>query len=442
VAISTTLYVESSPVIEIVDFVRRHSPDTLVVVGGPHILTLCSSPHLQAQDVLLQRMGADVFINEAQGEQTFARLLTELRKGGEMNLSEVPNLVCRPGLVISPDDSAEGKPPRFLRTKRETENNDMDAEATDWSLLPRELYSPTATMVLSRSCPFNCSFCRYPALAGPFKTVGVETVRREMRQFRDAGVTTLILFDDTPNAPLPRFKAILRMMIEEDLNFRWFSNLRCTNMDPEAYDLMGRSGCQGVFLGIESGDQRILDNMNKRTNIEAYRSGMRRLKDLGILTYASFIVGFPGETAETLENTIRFIEETKPDYYQVHVYYHSKSVPLQEQAGRFGLVGSDYTWSHSTMDWKGACDAADTVRRRVTHSIVGTSYLSTFWMIGYLLGKGVSMEHVHRFMALCAPLLIHNAESWAAETEEDAVLSPELLDVARLMADDLGKAKA
>jgi len=254
-------------------------------------------------------------------------------------------------------------------------------------------------------------------------------------------VTTVILFDDTPNVPLPRFKAVMRMMVEEGFGFRWFSNLRCTNMDEEAYELMGRSGCLGVFLGIESGDQRILDNMNKQARIDAYRHGMKRLRELGILTYTSFIVGFPGETAETLESTIRFIEETRPDYYQVHVYYHSKSVPLQEQASAFRLQGSDYSWTHATMGWKDACDAADLVRRRIKHSIVGTSYLSTFWMIGYLLGKGVSMEHIRRFMALCAPLLIHNAESWAAETEQDAVLSPELLDVGRLMARDIDRAK-
>jgi p-methyltransferase len=166
---------------------------------------------------------------------------------------------------------------------------------------------------------------------------------------------------------------------------------------------------------------------------------MRRLRELGILTYTSFIVGFPGETAETLDSTIRFIEETRPDYYQVHVYYHSKSVPLQEQAARFGLQGSDYSWAHRTMTWKDACDAADMVRRKVKHSIVGTSYLSTFWMIGYLLGKGVSMEHIRSFMALCAPLLIHNAESWALETEEDAAISPELLGIGRLIAKDLDR---
>jgi p-methyltransferase len=203
---------------------------------------------------------------------------------------------------------------------------------------------------------------------------------------------------------------------------------------------MGRSGCQGVFLGIESGDQRILDNMNKQARIEAYREGMKRLHDLGILTYTSFIVGFPGETQETLENTIKFIDETRPDYYQVHVYYHSKSVPLQEQAARFGLQGSDYSWTHNTMNWQGACDAADLVRRRITHSIVGTSYLSTFWMIGYLLGKGVAMENIREFMALCAPLLIHNAESWATPAAESP-LAPELLEVGRRMAEDMDKAQ-
>ena len=441
VAITTTLYVESDPIVEIVKFIRRHSPETVIIAGGPYILSLCSLPHLPTQEYLLQGLGADVYIHDAQGETTLSRLLHELRRGPAQDLSRIPNLIYRQdcaGHGARAEKSAAA--PSFVRTPRVIEDNDIDGDATDWQRIPPSLCAPTAQLIMSRSCPFRCTFCRYPAIAGPWKVMSVDAVERQMRQLHAAGTRTLILFDDTPNVPLPRFKQILNMMLRNRFAFGWFSNLRCADADPEAYDLMKASGCQGVFLGLESGDQGILDNMNKRATVEQYREGIRQLKSRGILTYASFIVGFPGETQATARNTVRFIAETQPDYYQVHVYYHSRNVPIQLQAARFGLRGSDYSWRHATMDWQAACDAADWMRGTVQGSVVGTSYLSTFWMLGYLYGKGVTLEHIREFMAQCQPVLLRNADTQASRGACVEPLAPEILAAARHMAADMAAA--
>src|SRR5580692_8915848 len=77
-----------------------------------------------------------------------------------------------------------------------------------------------------------------------------------------------VFVDDTFNVPLPRFKKLLRMMIDKAWGFEWISFFRCSNADEEAFDLMARSGCIGVFLGIESGDQTILEYMDKHAKVE------------------------------------------------------------------------------------------------------------------------------------------------------------------------------
>ena len=451
VAITTTLYVESDPIVEIVRFIREHNAETTIIAGGPYILNICSSPRFLAQELLLRGIGADIYVHEAQGEATLARLLHALREPRGPDLRSIPNLIYRANLAAKPSRAApaeQGTPPEtsggpeFVGTPRQVEDNDLDACAVDWRLLPRDLCAPTAQMILSRSCPFHCSFCRFPAVAGPWKVASVATAECQMQQLCDAGARVLILYDDTPNIPLPQFKQMLAMMVRNRFGFSWFSNFRCANADAETYDLMQASGCKGVFLGIESGDQTILNNMNKKASLDKYREGIARLKRNQILTYASFILGFPGETGETAERTARFLEETQPDYYQMHVYYHSKSVPIQLEAARFGLIGSDYSWRHATMDWQEACDTVDRLRRSIQGPIIGTSYLSTFWMIGYLLGKGIRMPHIRRFMELCRPVLLRNAGARNSADIRQEPLAPELLSAARQMAADMDPAQA
>ncbi|MBN1557906.1 MAG: radical SAM protein, partial [Lentisphaerae bacterium] len=334
VAVTTTFYVENEPIKEVVRFVRAHSPGSRVVVGGPYILNLCSLSRPAAQDRVLAELGADIYVHDAQGEAALEKVLRVTAAGTE-RFEDIPNLIVR-----GPRDGKDA----FSRTPREPEDNDMDADAIDWSLLPSALVAPTALIMLSRSCAFRCSFCRYPALAGPLRLAGVETVERQLRRLHEAGTRTLIFTDDTPNVPVKRFKALLGMMIDNGFDFAWFSNLRCADADAETYDLLKAAGCRGVFLGIESGEQRILDAMNKQATVEDYRAGIRELKARGILTYTSFIVGFPGETDESVRKTMDFIRETRPDYFQVHVYYHSRYVPIQERAREFGLRGGDYSW--------------------------------------------------------------------------------------------------
>ena len=113
------------------------------------------------------------------------------------------------------------------------------------------------------------------------------------------------------------------MMIANNFKYKWFSYFRCSNADDEAFDLIKESGCKALFLGIESGNQSMLDNMNKHATVQEFKEGIRKLKEREIFTYASFVVGFPGENRETVQDTIRFIEETQPDGYEAEIYFHS-----------------------------------------------------------------------------------------------------------------------
>jgi p-methyltransferase len=265
-------------------------------------------------------------------------------------------------------------------------------------------------------------------LAGPLTLTSLPAVEFELKQLHEAGVSNVMFIDDTFNVPLRRFKLILKMMIANRFNFNWFSFFRCAESDDECFDLMRESGCKGVFLGIESGDQDILNGMNKHAAIERYKYGIGKLNEYGIMNFASFIIGFPGETRQSVQNTIDFIEETRPTFYRAEVYFHSDNFPIEKEADKYGLRGGGYSWSHRSMDWKTACDMVDLVYRTVRGSVICPLYMFDFWSMPYLFGQGISLERLREFGRISQRLLLMDLEPLADDDEaRRAAIYDELL---------------
>ena len=415
VALTTTFYFESSPIAHLVKFVREHSPDTKIIVGGPHIFHLGSDFPAAIQDQMLSEMGADIYVLDSQGELTLSRICAALRE-------PKPDLGAVPNLIYTRDNRS------FERTPREIENNDMDEGSIDWRGFSSDLLVPSVQLRTARSCAYKCAFCRYPVIAGDLNLMSLATIERELCSLKEIGVTHLLFIDDTFNIPKNRFKDLCRMMIDRDFGFRWYSYFRCANADDEVFDLAARSGCTGVFLGIESGDDRMLKEMHKTATTDKYRYGLAKLREHGIFSYASFIVGFPGETEESAENTLSFIDEVQPTFYCLESYFHDKKVPIAARAEEFGLTGASYAWKHDTMDWRRAAELVSAGYHRITGSIPVPLYCFDLWTIGYLMGQGLSRESIERFLRLAAEMLLTGMEE---ETPSTAHFEPRLADALR-----------
>jgi len=398
VAITTTFYVVNLPVNEMVEFIRQHNPKVKIVVGGP----LISNHYRNYRDefkTAVDDIGADIYVIEGQGELTLSQVVGCLKSGGD--LSTIPNIVYY-----------ENKDLR--RTKVTPENNSLDDNVIDWRGFPDEHLGPTIQTRTARSCAFKCSFCNYPTRAGALSLASLDTIERELDSMRELGsVQNAVFIDDTFNVPFPRFKEICRMMIRKKYNFNWFSYFRCSNSDEEAIGLMAESGCKGVFLGVESGSPSILLNMNKSATVNKYQQGIKWLRQHGILTFASMITGFPGETEETVNETIDFIRETKPDFYRSQMWYCEPGTPIQNRREEFKINGEGFVWSHATMDSLEAMDHIDRMFLTIKESLWLPQWSFDFWIIPYLLGKGISiaqfkdfMSHAHNLLTLeiaCIP---------------------------------------
>jgi p-methyltransferase len=162
---------------------------------------------------------------------------------------------------------------------------------------------------------------------------------------------------------------------------------------------MAESGCKGVFLGVESGSPSILVNMNKSATIEKYQQGIEWLRKYGILTFASMITGFPGETTATVNESIDFIRQTKPDYYRSQMWYCEPGTPIQNQREQYKIEGEGFVWSHSTMDSLEAMDHINRMFLTIKESIWLPQWSFDFWIIPYLIGKGISTGQFKDFMA-------------------------------------------
>lgn len=392
VAITTTFYVLNFPVNEIVQFVRRYNSTTKIVVGGPLVANHLRNLDGEELKLALLDMGADYYVVDSQGEMTLARLVKALEAGEDP--AKIPNLAY----------FANGN---LNATQVVPETNSLDETDIRWTeFAAEEDLGNTIQMRTARSCAFKCSFCNYPTRAGKLALASLDTVERELDSIREIGnVRNVVFIDDTFNVPLPRFKDLCRMMIRKKYGFHWFSYFRCSNSDEEAIDLMAESGCQGVFLGIESGSPNILKNMNKAASIERYAEGIKLLHQRNIVTFGSFILGFPGETKDTVEETIRFIQENRPDFYRVQMWYCEPGTPIDHEREKYGISGHGFVWAHATMSSLEAMDHIERMFLTIQESVWLPQWSFDFWFIPYIMGKGVTLDQFEGFVRHANKLL-------------------------------------
>lgn len=385
IGITTTFYTSLLPIIEIVKYIKEINRTAKIIVGGPFVSTQVRSQLKNSLFYILKKIGADYYINSSQGESTLVDLIMFIK--GEMSSEVLKNIYYL--------ENGE-----YLYTGEKKETNLLEENMVNWRLFSKDIKNIIGVRT-TISCPFSCSFCGMPERTGEYQTVSVKRLEEEFNEISELeNVTCVNIIDDTFNVPLKRFKEILKMKIEREYSFKWNSYIRCQYLDDEAVYLMKESGCEGAFLGIESGNQKILNNMNKKVDANDYIRGIELLKKHNILTFASFIYGFPGETESSIKDTIQFIKAYKPDFYRVHLWYCEPITPIWKQKDVYNINGSQFSWSHSTMDSKEACLHLEKTFLEVDESIWLPQYNFDFVGIFNLLHRGLSLDQVKDLIRL------------------------------------------
>lgn len=180
---------------------------------------------------------------------------------------------------------------------------------------------PYATIFSSRGCPGGCTFCTAIIMYGrKFKPRSAKKVVDEIELLvKDDGIKEIFFRDETFTLNKQRVLDICDELLKRKIDVTWIANSRVDSVDEEMLVAMKKAGCHLLKFGVESGSQQILNNIKKGITVERTRETFRLCKKIGIDTVAHIMFGNPGETKETMEETLKFVFEIDPTYASFNI---------------------------------------------------------------------------------------------------------------------------
>jgi hopanoid biosynthesis associated radical SAM protein HpnJ len=284
----------------------------------------------------------------------------------EKSLRDCPaiDFICRKEFDFAVTDYAKGKPleeiagASFLKDGKIVHNPDApqiqnldelphvteiykrDLDITNYNV--PFLLNPYVSLYTTRGCPAQCTFCLWPqTLSGhPWRKRSTDDVAREMANAKTLWPNVKEFFFDDDTFNIQKARTIELCAKLKPLGLTWSCTSRVTT-DYETLKAMKEAGCRLLIVGYESGDQQILKNIKKGATIERARDFTRDCHKLGLVVHGDFIMGLPGETHETINNTIAFAKELDVETIQVSVAHAYPGTELYDYAVSNGFMVGD-----------------------------------------------------------------------------------------------------
>jgi radical SAM superfamily enzyme YgiQ (UPF0313 family) len=253
----------------------------------------------------LEYLKADMGI-QGEGEVAFPVLLSRMQRGAD--LSGTPGLYLR-GLGLQGE-----------RTFAEVLDELPLPDETMWSIPGTTDDDFGIPIQTRRGCPMNCSYCSTAEIEGRrIRKRSPEFVIENIASHVDAGYKRFYFVDNTFNLPLSYAKDLCRKIIERKLGISWRCIFYPGKVDAELVDLLAMAGCKEISLGFESGCERILRTMNKKFNLDSIRYTAEMLRTVGIKQLGFLMLGGPGETKESVEQSLIFADSLNLDAMKVTI---------------------------------------------------------------------------------------------------------------------------
>lgn len=278
-------------VIKIMQLVKNQYPKLLTIVGGVHVTAF--------PDILSEQTCFDIAVI-GEGDAAIHELLST------GTLKKVPGIVYRDN---------KGKQIYTGVRKRITNLDDLPFPA--WNLFDLNCYknshlssrkNPVGLMETSRGCVYNCNFCSKLTFGRDFRVKTPKRVVNEIEYMLKCGFREIHIADDSFTQDLERAKEICREIINRKLKFPWslINGIRVNIVDKDFFVLAKKAGCWQIGFGIESGDQLVLDKVEKNIRLAQITNAVKLAENIGIDTFGFFIFGLSGETEKSMIKTIQF----------------------------------------------------------------------------------------------------------------------------------------
>ncbi len=308
-------------------------PDIPIVFGGPHATIF--------PEITLKEKNFVDFVVIGEGEYTTLELLQELEKSNP-NFSKIRGIGYKENGRVN------------FNERRPYIKNIDELPLPARHLLPIELYEPSKRVVkkppathavVSRGCPFRCTFCSKAIWGQTVRERSPEKVLEELIYLKEKyKINDVIFADDTFTINKKRVLRICELIRENKLDMYWSCLTRADKIDKELLVKMRDNGCHQIAYGVESGNQEILDIMKKDITLNQIRYAFNLTHKVGIETRGFFMFGLPGETRERSAKTLNFIKELDPDYANIYIYSPYPGTELFEIAQEMGTI-KNFNWS-------------------------------------------------------------------------------------------------
>lgn len=276
---------------------KEACPDARVVVGGPHATFM-------DKEILDQEATVDIIVR-GEGEQTFLELAQSTLD--TKSLRGIDGISFRNGEQI-------------FQTPNRAFIKDLDRlPYPAYKYFPLDNYRLFGKLFLpiitSRGCPFQCSFCVSSRMVGKeYRARSPKNIVDELEELRDVyKADAFTFYDDTLTLDKNKIFEVCEQIKNRKIGVPWDCQTRVDQVSKEVLAKMREANCQQIFFGVESGCQEILDAVKKKTSIEQNKNAIRWAKDADLFVAISVIIGYPGETKESLEQTFDFIRKAEPD---------------------------------------------------------------------------------------------------------------------------------
>lgn len=314
------------------------------------IIVVCGNHHATARpNDILSHKCID-FLVRGEGEHTFHELIKALIEGNEAYKDTKGLSYKINGTIINnelrgliPDLDSLPVPNRRLLMESETYSNEQ-----------------LSMVMTSRGCPFNCGFCASSTIwRRKVRFRSIEHIYREIRELgEDYGIRNITFMDDSFTVNSRKVVELCNALIADKINITWSCLTRVDIISDSLIALMKKSGCTKIVVGIESGNERILQFINKNTTLNMIRNAVGILRRHNMFWAGFFLFGLPTETEAEILDTLSFMREIRPDWAHVSMFTPYPGTTLYDYCRENKIIGDNvnydkYTHQCGALDFSG-----------------------------------------------------------------------------------------
>ena len=334
-------------VYKIASIVKSIAPERVVIVGGPH-------PSAVPERTLRECSAIDIIV-VGEGEKIIVELVTILAKEEKLK-----NLMTVKGISFRFNNKIVSTP------KQERIANLDELPFPARHLFPWKKYTPGAmldvgikkgefaTIITSRGCPNKCTYCSSAHFWGiTVRFRSVENIIKEVEHLVEKyRIKELEFVDDTFTASASRVKNFCELLLAKRIKIKWIAYARVNTISKELLQIMKKAGCFRLNFGLESGSQDILNNIKKNITLEQVRNAIKLAKKEGFFVDTSFMIGLPGDTKETVKQTIKFAIELNPHSALFCITTPFPGTELYDEAIAKGWTSRIRSWDDAGLHMK------------------------------------------------------------------------------------------